>query len=128
MPRPVSGLIVAICLLSVGCSASAEAKAKTSVTKYLAKRLNDPESYREAEWGKLTAVSDCPTVKHYIQHQYRAKNQLGGYVAADEFFLLADSFDVVVAVSQEDMFKLARLARPRNPSTAEIIREYIDKP
>lgn len=112
----------------VEASASPEDKAKTNVTKYLARKLNDPDSYKPAEWGALTPVTGCPNVKHYIQHVYRAKNKFGGYVATTDVFLLKDDLDVYFEMSEDSLSKIRQLQQFADASLEEIIREFADKP
>ncbi len=109
-------------------SLSAEDKAKKSVAKYLSKHLNDPDSYKEAEWGELTPVAGCPNVTHYIQHTYRAKNKMGGYAPANDFFLMTKDLNVFFEVSQSDLDKIRGMQQFKDSSTAEIIRDFIDTP
>ena len=124
----------AICALFVAssffasCSPSPEGTAKANVAKYLAKKLNDPDSYKPVDWGMLTPVSGCPNVRHYIQHGYRAKNKFGGYVATTDLFLLKDDLDVFFEMPQDTLSTIRRLRQFQDASVAENIRDYIDKP
>lgn len=126
MSRLLCVLLVTAGILAAGCSPSPEAKAKTNVTKFLAKRLNDPESYKGGAWGELTAVEGCPNVKHYIQHEYRAKNQFGGYVATSDYFLLEDDLEVFSEMSQKDMETVRKLDHFKSASMGEIVRRFVD--
>lgn len=123
----VCALIVASSVFA-GCSASPESKAKANVAKHLAKRLNDPDSYKPADWGALTAVSGCPNVKHYIQHEYRAKNKLGGYVTTTDIFLLKDDLNVYLEMSEDSLSTIRQSRRFADASLEEIIRDFADKP
>ena len=111
-----------------GCSPSPEGKAKANVAKRLANTLNDPDSYKPADWGSLTPVSGCPNVKYYIQHKYRAKNKLGGYVASTDLFLLKNDLDVFVVVDEDSLSTIRQSRQFQDASLDEIIRGFVDTP
>jgi len=127
MNRLLFGILVAVSVLACGCS-SQEGKAKASIAKYLAKKLNDPESYKAGDWGKLTPVSGCPNVKYYLQHDYRAKNGFGGYASADDLFLLRDSLDVFFEISSDQLATIRKTNQYKGKTIDQIIREFADSP
>lgn len=69
-----------------------------SVTNYLQQNLADFKSYEPILWGEPTELIGG---SYMIRHKYRAKNSLGNYAIADQFFMI-DGTGIVVGVKPFD--------------------------
>lgn len=68
------------------------------IEDYLKSTLNDPDSYKAVEWGK---VQKTGTKEFVVLHKYRAKNGFGGVVTKEQIFSL-DSLGRVTNVLDMD--------------------------
>ena len=70
---------------------SKEDEAKDNVGVYLRRILNDPGSYKPAEWGPLIQSG----AGYRIAHTYRAKNGFGALMLGGATFTLDSNLEVV---------------------------------
>jgi hypothetical protein len=62
------------------------------VERYLKKNLKDPKSFDAIEWSPVASRSDGG---YQVRCKYRAKNSLGGYVIANQIFVMNSEGNVI---------------------------------
>lgn len=56
------------------------------VKKYILSSMNDPDSYKSAEWIRLNVKSKAFPEAIFITHKYRGKNSYGGVITSSTTF------------------------------------------
>ena len=85
-------------LLFISCTKTPEQKAQKQIKEYLAKVLNDTNSYEPVSFGTLTNndMSGKYVAEYYLSHTYRAKNLFGGIETKTyKFYLSFENYNVL---------------------------------
>jgi hypothetical protein len=66
------------------------------VERYLKKNLKDPKSFDAIEWSPVASRSDGG---YQVRCKYRAKNSFGGYIMANQIFIMNSEGNVISVVN-----------------------------